>query len=72
MSEWGAEADQVKFNLQIPAIDFVASVLLKSKILDFGCGYGRITKQLSELGYREVVGIDSSKEMVKRGLVNVA
>lgn len=68
MSEWDSVADRVNFNLKISTDDFVASVPLESKILDFGCGYGRITKQILELGYREVVGIDSSKEMVSRGL----
>lgn len=69
MSEWDSVADIVKFNLEISPNDFMAAVPLESKVLDFGCGYGRITKQLLDLGYSKVVGIDSSKEMVNRGLV---
>ena len=69
MNEWDSVADLVNFNLQISIDEFVAAVPFESKILDFGCGYGRITKQISELGYSEVVGIDSSKEMVNRGLM---
>ncbi|MDE1330494.1 class I SAM-dependent methyltransferase [Vibrio aestuarianus] len=68
MSEWDSVADQVNFNLRISACDFVAAVPFESKVLDFGCGYGRITKEISGLGYHKVVGIDSSKEMVNRGL----
>lgn len=68
MSEWDSVAIQVNFNLQISVNEFVEAVPFDSKILDFGCGYGRITKQLSQLGFSEVVGIDSSKEMVNRGL----
>ncbi|HDM8045205.1 TPA: class I SAM-dependent methyltransferase [Vibrio campbellii] len=68
MSEWDSVADLVNFNLQISANDFVAAVPFESKVLDFGCGYGRMTKEILELGYREVIGIDSSQEMVNRGL----
>lgn len=68
MSEWDSVADRVSFNLQISTTEFVASVPLDAKVLDFGCGYGRITKQISELGYSDVIGIDSSKEMINRGL----
>ncbi|HCG8513573.1 TPA: class I SAM-dependent methyltransferase [Vibrio parahaemolyticus] len=68
MSAWDSVADLVNFNLQISANDLMAAVPFEAKILDFGCGYGRITKQISELGYSEVVGIDSSKEMINRGL----
>ena len=58
MSKWDSVADLVNFNLQISANDLMAAVPFEAKILDFGCGYGRITKQISELGYSEVVGID--------------
>lgn len=68
MSEWDSVAARVNFNLKISTDDFIVSVPFESKILDFGCGYGRITKQILDLGYREVIGIDSSKEMVSRGL----
>ena len=68
MSKWDSVADLVNFNLQISANDLMAAVPFEAKILDFGCGYGRITKQISELGYSEVVGIDSSREMINRGL----
>uniref|UniRef100_Q0HWJ5 Methyltransferase type 11 n=1 Tax=Shewanella sp. (strain MR-7) TaxID=60481 RepID=Q0HWJ5_SHESR len=68
MNEWDSVAGLVNFNLQISTNDFVAAVPFESKILDFGCGYGRITKEILELGYSKVVGIDSSEEMVNRGL----
>ncbi|MBO2612232.1 class I SAM-dependent methyltransferase [Shewanella algae] len=35
---------------------------------DFGCGYGRIAKQLKQLGYPEVLRVDPSAAMIKRGL----
>ncbi|CAH0536641.1 class I SAM-dependent methyltransferase [Vibrio marisflavi] len=68
MSEWDSVASQVSFNLEISANAFVATVPIEAKVLDFGCGYGRITHQISELGYNKVIGIDSLKEMINRGL----
>ena len=39
----------------------------KSRIVDFGCGYGRIVKQLIDLGFENVCGFDTSKELIARG-----
>src|ERR1019366_9600295 len=35
-----------------------------ARILDHGCGYGRLLDQLSEAGYRDVVGTDFSEKML--------
>lgn len=40
---------------------------LNSRVLDFGCGYGRVCQELVNAGYRDVVGVDSSAEMIRRG-----
>ncbi|MES2812801.1 MAG: class I SAM-dependent methyltransferase [Bacteroidota bacterium] len=40
----------------------------QSKIVDFGCGYGRIVKQLTDLGFENVSGFDTSKELITRGI----
>jgi SAM-dependent methyltransferase len=34
-------------------------------ILDYGCGQGRLTGELIELGYINVLGLDSSPEMIR-------
>jgi SAM-dependent methyltransferase len=34
-------------------------------ILDYGCGQGRLTQELIELGYINVLGLDSSAEMIR-------
>lgn len=39
----------------------------QSKILDFGCGYGRTVTELSDLGFLNIVGYDTSTELVNRG-----
>ena len=38
----------------------------QSRIVDFGCGYGRIIKQLTDLGFENVCGFDTSKELIAR------
>jgi SAM-dependent methyltransferase len=40
---------------------------LDSRILDYGCGYGRVCHDLATCGYSEIVGADSSAEMIQRG-----
>ncbi|MFH8370750.1 class I SAM-dependent methyltransferase [Streptomyces sp. NPDC018031] len=38
-----------------------------ARILDFGCGYGRLTAELDALGYHRVIGVDPSAALVARG-----
>lgn len=38
----------------------------KTRILDFGCGYGRILSELQTRGYRNTIGVDFSFRMLKR------
>ncbi|MFB7632368.1 class I SAM-dependent methyltransferase [Streptomyces sp. NPDC056149] len=38
-----------------------------ARVLDFGCGYGRLTAELAGLGYRAVRGVDRSAALVARG-----
>jgi SAM-dependent methyltransferase len=40
----------------------------QSVIVDFGCGYGRIVKQLVDFGFENVSGYDTSKELIERGI----
>lgn len=37
-----------------------------ANVLDMGCGYGRISKQLNELGFGSVLGYDPSRLMISR------
>lgn len=39
----------------------------ESKILDYGCGYGRTCNELYTKGYRNIQGLDSSQKMIERG-----
>lgn len=38
----------------------------QSRILDYGCGYGRVMNLLYEHGYRNIEGVDFSAQMIQR------
>jgi SAM-dependent methyltransferase len=38
-----------------------------SRVLDFGCGYGRVMVELDRAGYAALTGIDFSEPLVARG-----
>ena len=38
-----------------------------ARVLDYGCGYGRVMEILYQNGYTSLVGVDTSSAMVKRG-----
>lgn len=67
MSNWDYVADKVEFNLQLISDLIINTVPYSSQVLDFGCGYGRITNELYGLGYKGICGVDSSLEMINRG-----
>jgi ubiquinone/menaquinone biosynthesis C-methylase UbiE len=65
---WDRVAKDTNFNLEIDTPGFIIHVPKEATILDFGCGYGRISEHLYLNGYSNVVGVDSSGEMIKRGI----
>ena len=65
--QWDNIAEDVNFNLKIDLERFLKDVSLDSKVLDFGCGYGRVGKLLLDAGYSNIVGVDSSARMIERG-----
>lgn len=46
---------------------FSEHVAKESRILDFGCGYGRTLADLASAGYSDLVGIDFSSSLIERG-----
>ncbi|MEV6104982.1 class I SAM-dependent methyltransferase [Streptomyces sp. NPDC051940] len=38
-----------------------------ARILDYGCGYGRLTAELGDLGFTDVSGVDVSRPLIERG-----
>lgn len=64
---WDAIADTVDFTMPIALAEFQQRVPRSSRILDYGCGYGRVSAVLLANGYRNLQGYDVSTRMVARG-----
>jgi ubiquinone/menaquinone biosynthesis C-methylase UbiE len=64
---WDKVASDVDFNLEIDLARFLGMISLKAKVLDVGCGYGRISKGLTQCGYIDVTGVDPSFAMIECG-----
>jgi SAM-dependent methyltransferase len=57
------ECERVYFKKYLPA---------DGRILDLGCGAGRTTFGLHDEGYRDIVGVDLSPEMIRRARAHAA
>lgn len=64
---WNEVAEFKTFTHPIDIAVLEKNISRQSKILDFGCGYGRIVNELLGLGYENVLGYDTSIEIIKRG-----
>ena len=63
---WDMVANEKKFNTPFQMDLFKKYVDLDKKILDYGCGYGRVLKELYDHGYNNLLGVDFSSEMIHR------
>lgn len=64
---WDSVAGKKKFTHPLNPARFQKLIPVEASILDIGCGYGRICREIYNLGYRDIVGIDASKEMIREG-----
>jgi SAM-dependent methyltransferase len=64
---WDGAAGVKRFTHPLERGFFAGRVPKDARILDLGCGYGRIVSDLSAEGYGNVVGIDISGGMIERG-----
>ncbi|MEV0236231.1 class I SAM-dependent methyltransferase [Nonomuraea sp. NPDC050786] len=48
-------------------LDWLATVSREARILDYGCGYGRVMAELSGHGFSDVSGVDLSPALIARG-----
>ncbi|GAB3838636.1 class I SAM-dependent methyltransferase [Dactylosporangium cerinum] len=46
---------------------WLAEVGPNARILDYGCGYGRVMAELHEQGFRDLLGVDLSPALIARG-----
>jgi SAM-dependent methyltransferase len=63
---WEANAEAYAFAHPLD-FDWFAELPKHARILDFGCGYGRLTAELAAAGWRGAVGVDFSAGMIARG-----
>ncbi len=64
---WDRVSSSKTFTHPLDIKRFNVFVDKQAKILDFGCGYGRICNELYHQGFRNVIGIDLSGKMIERG-----
>ncbi|MCP2329675.1 SAM-dependent methyltransferase [Hamadaea flava] len=48
-------------------LEWLAGVRRNGRILDYGCGYGRVMAELSDQGFSDVSGVDPSPALISRG-----
>lgn len=63
---WDSVADQKSFGHPLMMGEIEKHVGRRGRILDYGCGYGRIIRQLHEGGFGNVFGVDYSSGMIAR------
>ena len=64
---WDRAASEKTFSHPLNLSKFSALVSFDQRILDYGCGYGRTCNELFNLGFKNVLGVDSSPQMIERG-----
>ncbi|AXK37161.1 class I SAM-dependent methyltransferase [Streptomyces armeniacus] len=64
---WEADGASKDFTHALDHELLAAYVPRDARVLDYGCGYGRLTARLAALGYGDVRGVDPSRAMVERG-----
>lgn len=64
---WDRVAWDKNCTLPLPLATLRPLINKNTRILDYGCGYGRLAEQLWREGYHRLVGVDVSVEMVHRG-----
>lgn len=64
---WNSVAETKNFPTPFQLGVFSKHVAKEKKILDVGCGYGRVLNELHEAGFKELYGVDFSSGMIARG-----
>lgn len=64
---WNKAAETKEFTTLFQLEVFERYVKKEEKLLDVGCGYGRVMELLYRAGYRDMTGMDFSENMIERG-----
>ncbi len=67
VSYWNRAAAEKVFSHPLQFDPFSRWVARDSRILDYGCGYGRICAELRQRHYPDLVGVDLSAAMIRKG-----
>jgi SAM-dependent methyltransferase len=62
---WDAAAATRQFGHPLDLDRFAARVAREARILDYGCGHGRLCGELAAQGFTQLLGVDSSPEMIR-------
>ena len=62
---WEQEGAKKKFTHKIQE-SWLTGLEYDISILDYGCGYGRITKQLYNTGFKNIIGYDTSLSLIQK------
>lgn len=62
---WNAAAGTKTFTHPLDHARFTNALSRDARVLDFGCGQGRLCAELVELAFKNVVGADHSPEMIR-------
>jgi SAM-dependent methyltransferase len=63
---WNAVADTKTFSHPLDLARFAPLVTPDARILDYGCGYGRLCRELRAAGFVNLTGVDPAKRMLER------
>jgi SAM-dependent methyltransferase len=63
---WNTVAATKTFSHPLDLSRFSSHVSLDASILDYGCGYGRLCRELRSAGYSSITGVDPSSAMIER------
>ncbi len=64
---WNNHAVNKTFTTTFAIERFRALVPVNARVLDVGCGYGRVLAELWSAGYRNLLGLDPAEALIRRG-----
>jgi SAM-dependent methyltransferase len=67
--KWNNISSSVDFSISIDVDKIKRCLPIAARILDYGCGYGRISRLLKNAGYMNIIGYDTSLGMIERGRI---
>ena len=66
VSYWDRVANEKRFSHPLKLDSLRRYSKQQARILDYGCGYGRILAELSQAGFQNLAGVDFSEAMLAR------